>query len=237
MSHHMELLTGIGVLDKAISITRACAKQPRSLADLVDELNLPRATAHRIASALEAHRLLRRDAHNRWVLGPAIGELAIFAQDPLVDVSTVVLRMLRDSTGESAQVFIREGDKRICIAAAERMSGLRDTVPVGARLEMGAGSAAHVLIAWSDENDRTQILTHAAYSARTIAAVRRRGWSASIAEREPGVASVSAPIRNPRGVVVAAISVSGPADRIGRSPGTRLSGPLLRAAKQLESHL
>ncbi len=229
--------TGIGVLDKAVSIIEACAVQPRSLAELVDELKLPRATAHRLASALEAHRILRRDQQSRWVIGPSVAELAVFARDPLVDVSTVVLRKLRDATGESAQVFVREEEVRVCIAAAERASGLRDTVPIGARLAMNAGSAAHVLIAWSDESDAQKIMQDSAFTARTVAGVRRRGWSASIAEREPGVASVSAPVRNRRGEVVAAISVSGPAERIGRAPGTRLSRPLLRAAAELEAHL
>ena len=230
-------VTGIGVLDKAVAIIECCSQHPRSLAELVDELGLPRATAHRIASALETHRILRRDNQSRWVVGPAVLELAAFARDPLVDASSAVLRKLRDLTGESAQLFIREDDVRVCVAASERSSGLRDTVPIGARLSMKAGSAAHVLIAWSDEQDIMHILADSAFTTRTIAGVRRRGWSASIAEREPGVASISAPIRDRRGKVVAAISISGPAERIGRSPGTRLSRPLLNAAAELERKL
>ena len=46
------------------------------------------------------------------------------------------LSALRDATGESAQLYRRQGDQRICVAAAERMSGLRDSVPVGAALTM-----------------------------------------------------------------------------------------------------
>lgn len=233
----MEQGTGIGVLDKAVTIIDCCARNPRSLAELVEELRLPRATAHRIASALEAHRILRRDNQNRWVIGPAVLELAAFARDPLVDAATGILRKLRDLTGESAQLFVREGNERVCVAASERSSGLRDTVPIGARLSMKAGSAAHVLVAWSDDADIMQALADSAFTTRTIAGVRRRGWSASIAEREPGVASISAPVRDRRGVVVAAISISGPAERIGRAPGTRLSRPLLAAAAELESKL
>lgn len=229
--------TGIGVLDKAVAIVECCAHRPRSLAELVDELGLPRATAHRIASALEAHRILRRDDQSRWVLGPSVLELAAFARDPLVDASLPILRKLRDLTGESAQVFIREDDVRVCVAASERASGLRDTVPIGARLSMKAGSAAHVLIAWAEDPDIAHTLADSAFTTRTVAGVRRRGWSASIAEREPGVASISAPVRDRHGQVVAALSLSGPAERIGRSPGTRLSRPLLSAAAELERKL
>ncbi|WP_153505776.1 IclR family transcriptional regulator [Cumulibacter manganitolerans] len=230
-------VTGIGVLDKAVAIIECCSRTPRSLAELVEELGLPRATAHRIASALETHRVLRRDNQSRWVVGPAVLELAAFARDPLVDASLAVLRKLRDLTGESAQLFVREDETRVCVAASERSSGLRDTVPIGARLSMKAGSAAHVLIAWSEEADIMHTLSDSAFTTRTIAGVRRRGWSASIAEREPGVASISAPVRDRRGKVVAAISISGPAERIGRSPGTRLSRPLLNAAAELERKL
>ena len=52
-----------------------------------------------------------------------------------------------------------------------------------------------------------------AIQARTLAEVRRRGWAQSVAERESGVASVSAPVRDAAGTVVAAVSVSGPVER------------------------
>ena len=106
----------------------------------------------------------------------------------------------------------------MCVAAAERASGLRDTVPVGAALPMTAGSAAQVLLAWEEGERMHRGLRGAKFTAATLASVRRRGWAASAAEREPGVASVSAPVRGPGGKVLAAISVSGPIERLTRSP-------------------
>ena len=70
--------------------------------------------------------------------------------DPLPAAAIPVLRRLRDDTGESAQLYVRRGDVRVCVAAAERPSGLRDTVPVGSILPMTAGSAAKVLLAFGD---------------------------------------------------------------------------------------
>jgi len=61
------------------------------------------------------------------------------------------------------------------------------------------------------------LLPRCKFTGRTLAEVRRRGWAASVAEREPGVASVSAPVRDRTGRVIAAISVSGPIERLGRS--------------------
>ena len=119
-----------------------------SLAELVERTKLPRATARRLAQALEVHRLLVRDSQGRWRPGPRLGELANSAPDVLLTAAEPVLTALRDSTGESAQLFLRRADERVCVAAAERAQGLRDTVPVGSVLSMHAGSAAQVLLAW-----------------------------------------------------------------------------------------
>ena len=70
-----------------------------------------------------------------------------------------------------------------------------------------------------------------------LAEVRRRGWAQSAAEREPGVASVSAPVRDGRGAVIAAVSVSGPIDRMGRRPGARWAADLVAAAEALTRRL
>src|SRR5262249_30401453 len=168
------------------------------------------------------------------VLGPRLTELAAAAgEDRLLAVAQPVLAQLRDMTGESAQLYRRQGDARICVAAAERASGLRDTVPVGAVLPMTAGSAAQVLLAWEPPEAVMPLLPRCKFTGRTLAEVRRRGWAQSVAEREPGVASVSAPIRDRTGRVIAAISVSGPVGRRGRPPAARHAMAVVRAGQRL----
>ncbi|OBG69302.1 IclR family transcriptional regulator [Mycobacterium sp. E3339] len=229
--------SGIGVLDKAVGLLHTIAQSPCGLAELCERTGLPRATAYRLAAALEVHRLLARDDEGRWRLGPAVSELAAHVNDPLLAASAGVLPLLRETTGESVQLYRREGTARVCVAALEPAAGLRDTVPVGARLPMTAGSGAKVLLAHSDAATQKAVLPTAKFTERTLAEVRRRGWAQSVAEREPGVASVSVPVRDSRGVVVAAISVSGPVDRIGRRPGARWAADLLSAAEALTRRL
>lgn len=229
--------SGIGVLDKAVGILHAIAESPCGLAELCERTGLPRATAYRLAAALEVHRLAGRDEEGRWRLGPAVTELAAHVNDPLLAASVAVLPQLRETTGESVQLYRREGTSRVCIAALEPPAGLRDTVPVGARLPMTAGSGAKVLLAHSDVATQQAVLPKAMFTDRVLAEVRKRGWAQSVAEREPGVASVSAPVRDGRGVVVAAISVSGPIDRMGRRPGARWAADLLAAAEALTRRL
>ncbi|MHB8341772.1 MAG: IclR family transcriptional regulator domain-containing protein, partial [Mycobacteriales bacterium] len=113
-------------------------------------------------------------------------------------------------------------------------SGLRDSVPVGARLPLTAGSAAQVLLAWEPPSEVADLLVGAAFTEHTLALVRRQGWAASVAEREAGVASVSAPVRDESGQVIAAVSVSGPLERMTRSPGRRFAAAVLQAAAALE---
>jgi DNA-binding IclR family transcriptional regulator len=207
------------------------------LTELCDRTGLPRATAHRLAAGLEVHRLLARDGDGHWRLGPAVSELAAHVDDPLLAASAAVLPRLREITGESVQLYRRDGSWRVCIAALEPPAGLRDTVPVGARLPMSAGSGAKVLLAYSDAATQQAVLPDAKFTDRALAEVRRRGWAQSAAEREPGVASVSAPVRDSRGAVIAAISVSGPIDRMGRRPGARWATDLLSAADALACRL
>jgi DNA-binding IclR family transcriptional regulator len=190
-----------------------------------------------LAAGLEVHRLLARDGDGRWRLGPAVSELAAQVNDPLLAASATVLPRLGEITGESVQLYRREGSWRICIAAVEPPAGLRDTVPVGARLPMTAGSGAKVLLAYGDDATRQAVLPAAKFSDRALVEVRRRGWAQSAGEREPGVASVSAPVHDARGAVIAAISVSGPIDRIGRRPGARWAADLLAAADALTRRL
>ena len=249
--------SGVGVLDKAVSVLGAAESGPVTLAQLVTATGLARPTAHRIAVALEHHRLLARDVQGRFILGPRVAELASAAgEDRLLAVAQPVLIQLRDATGESAQLYRFAGggggsggggvDVRICVAAAERASGLRDTVPVGAALPMTAGSAAQVLLAWEEGERMHRALRGAKFTAATLAGVRRRGWAASAAEREAGVASVSAPVRGSGGAggagggsagghgrVLAAVSVSGPIERLTRSPGRLHAAAVVAAGERI----
>jgi DNA-binding IclR family transcriptional regulator len=229
--------SGIGVLDKAVGVLRTVAESPCGLAELCQRTGLPRATAHRLAAGLETHRLLARDGQGRWRLGPAVSELASHVHDPLLAAGAAVLPRLREITGESVQLYRREGTWRVCVSAVEPPAGLRDTVPVGTRLPMTAGSGAKVLLAYSDLATQQAVLPTASFTDRTLAEVRRRGWAQSAAEREPGVASVSAPVRDGRGNVIAAVSVSGPIDRMGRRPGARWAADLLAASEALTRRL
>lgn len=229
-----DISSGVGVLDKAAVILGALASGPATLAGLVAATGLARPTAHRLATALERHRLVARDLKGRFVLGPRLAELsAVAGEDCLLAAAGPVLTALRDTTGESAQLYRRQGEMRVCVAAAERSAGLRDIVPVGAVLPMKVGSAAQVLLAWEEPERYHHGLQGARFTATALSGVRRRGWAQSIGEREPGMASVSAPVRDAAHRVVAALTLTGPVQRLTRHPGAQLAKVAVDAADRL----
>ena len=233
-----DISSGVGVLDKAAHILDALESGPLTLAGLVAATGLARPTAHRLATALEHHRLVARDINGRFVLGPRVGELAGAAgEDKLLAIANPILIALRDATKESAQLYRRQGDQRICVATAERLSGLRDSVPTGTVLTMQAGSGAQILLAWEDADKLHRALANSKFTAASLAAVRRRGWAQSVGEREAGVASVSAPVRGPNNKVIAAVSISGPVERLGRQPGRIHAAAVVATAARLTEHL
>ncbi|HEY2313475.1 MAG TPA: IclR family transcriptional regulator [Streptosporangiaceae bacterium] len=219
--------TGVGVLDRCVALLDLLADGPRSLRSLADASGLPRPTAHRLLVALESHRLVARDPTGSFRLGPRLTELAAVA-GPELDLASLagpVLDRLHQATGESVQLYVRSGEHRLCIAARDAGTGLRDSVPVGALLPLDVGSGGKVLLAWSPDGGRL-------VPAAELATIRGQGWTASVAEREPGVASVSAPVLRD-GALLAALCVSGPVSRLGQSPGRKLSSLVVAAAAEL----
>jgi DNA-binding IclR family transcriptional regulator len=234
----MDESSGVGVIDKSVAILAVLAEGPASLATLGSKTGLPRPTAHRLAVALERHRIVSRDVEGRFVLGPRLGELAASGgEDHLIAVANPILAKLRDATGESTQLYRRQGDVRVCVAAAELPAGLRNTVPIGTQLPLTAGSAAQILLAWEDADRLYRTVNGAVFTTHALARVRRQGWAMSVAEREPGVASVSAPVRATNGRVIAAVSVSGPIERLSRNPGRRHARAVVTAGEAISRAL
>ena len=213
----MDIVTGVGVLDKVVHVMRCVAERPLNLNGLQAATGLPRATAHRLAVALEQHGLLRRDDDGRFDLGPELAALGRVAAErfPLAGLALPALDALRSATGESVQLFVREGSHRRCVVSLQSPHALRWIVPEGVLFPLDVGSAGRVLS--GEPGDA--------------------GWIESVEEREAGVASVSAPVRDVDGVLVAAVSVSGPIDRLTRAPGARFGDDVVATAARISERL
>jgi DNA-binding IclR family transcriptional regulator len=213
----VDIVTGVGVLDKALLVLRAVTNGPLGLRALQDATGLPRATVHRLAVALETHGILRRDADGRFDLGVGLAALGRVAAErfPLAELAQPALAGLRDTTGESVQLFVRDGEHRRCLVSLPSPHALRWIVPEGVLFPLGLGSAGRAL-------------TGGAGPSR---------WVESVEEREAGVASVSAAVLDGSGRIIAAVSISGPIDRLGRTPGSRFGSAVVDAADALGAAL
>lgn len=211
-------ISGVGVLDKSVALLDvvAAAEGPCSLADLVEGTSCSKATTHRLAAALEAHGMLRRDGAHRYLLGARLTALGRAATDgwAIAELARPALEQLHGVTGESVQLYRRDGDQRVCLVSLESAHELRTIVPQGARHPLGVGSSGRIL-------------------AGEAAGER---WVESLGERAPGVASVSAPILL-HGELVAAVGISGPAARLGAKPGVRHGEAVAAAAAAIETAL
>src|SRR5580658_4135069 len=104
-------VSGVGVLDRSMALLGLLADGPRTLRSLAQASGLPRPT-----------ELALRAGH-----GLELGTVA-----------AGVLARLHDQTLESVQLYLRSGDRRLCVAAQDAGAGLRDSVPVGALLPLDA---------------------------------------------------------------------------------------------------
>jgi DNA-binding IclR family transcriptional regulator len=211
----------VGVLDKAMIVLDAVTVEPLGLAALCEATDLPRATAYRLAVALESHGLVRRLDDGRFTLGLRLIGLgrAATACFPLATIARPILDRLRDDTGESVQLYVVEGDARRCVISLQSPHGLRWIVPEGVLLPMEKGSAGRAL----------------------AGEVTKAGWAESVEERERGVCSVSAPIveySDEHGErIIAAVSVSGPVERLSRTPGRNVGKAVVSCALQLRQEI
>ena len=105
-------------------------------------------------------------------------------------------------------------------------------VPVGRQLPLTSGSAARIFAAFEDID-----IENATFSVEDVERARSNGYSESIEEREAGLASISAPVFDPSGTLVAVISVSGSAERFRPSPSEKYAPLLADAAQKLTARL
>lgn len=226
--------SGIQVLDRSIAIMHAVAAGASTLAQICEATGIPRATTHRLAAALETHRLLTRGTEGAWQVGPALSLLASTAPSQLITAAKPIMARLVSATGESVQLYQLTGHTRTCIAAQEPPAGLQNTVPVGQRLPLTQGSAARVFAAYTPPGDFS---TKHPFTPAALQAVRDTGIAESVGERGVGLASLSAPVFDAHGTLQAVLSVSGPAERLRPSPAAKWGSELSVAATQLSAAL
>lgn len=199
-----------------------------SLAEMARRTGIHKTTVLRLARTLaESQYLVQRKEDGAWRLGPAAGWLGARYQASF-DVNNAIepaLLELTQKTNESTSFFVREGNVRTCLVRVEGPQSIRHHIREGEVLPLEKGSPGRVLLAFSGEQ------------GATYEEIRKKGYYISIGERDPEIASVSAPVFGSNWRLLGVISISGPAGRLPKVKLNQFSKMVVSKATQLSYEL
>jgi IclR family KDG regulon transcriptional repressor len=211
------------------------------LTELASRVGLHKSTVHRLLASLEGKGFVIRDpSSDKYKLGYRVWELSanLMQSDDMSEVLLPEMERLRDILGETISLYVRDGHERIRIQAVQSRQAVRRVAPVGARLPLVVGASSKVLVAYADKAAQLELLeeikwpegmSRAAY-IKQLEHILVVGYATSIEEREPGASAVAAPIFNRSGHLVAALSVSGPANRLTANKMMEQAGIIIQSA-------
>jgi len=197
----------------------------RELAALV---RISPATAERILATLNVCGYVKKSVDGRYAITTKILQVAenLLERMELPRIATPVLRDVRDRCDETVSLFVVEGTQRVCITCEHSRQGIRRVVPIGSSLPLYAGASGKLLLAFLPDNAREKILSRASFQRFTdqtvtdakalrleMDCIREKSYAVSLGERVSGAASVATPVRDAKGTVVAAFTISAPRDR------------------------
>lgn len=220
--------------------------------EIADRLSMSKAAVHRILASLRTRGLIELDDDSRrYTLGLTTMRLGL-AYLGNIDVRRLAAPELIDlssHTGETATLSIRTGDSRVYIDQVTPSREVIMSVRLGVPYPLHAGGSSKAFLAFLTEIERTDYLkrqklrklTEQTISDRgsltaELARIRDSGYAASFGERQPGAASVAAPIFDHHDRPAAVISVCGPAERF-RAEADDCAQALLRATARLSVRL
>jgi len=239
---------GAQTADRALQVLLLVAQseEPLSVAEISRRLGFNVSATYRLVQALASHSLLARERDQRsYGVGGGLVALAatVMQRVDLPEVALPAMERLRELTSETVSVYVRDGRHRICVALLEGLHPMRWVVPVGDRQPLDVGLTGKVILAFLPEPEVVEVLDSAEPGAidrvhveEQIEQARATGYLVGVGDRVPGVGGVSAPIFDRSGVA-AALTVSGPGDRLTAEVGERISGAVLHEAAAVSAAL
>ena len=224
--------TGTQAVDRAstLLVTVLQSDRPVPFADLAAAADLPKSTASRILTSLERHGLVRRGQDASVRPGPVLARYVGSGRaDALLRQAGPHLARLGELTGETVNLAVPGATAVEQVAQVDSRFMLGAVNWVGRDVPFHCSALGKVFLAHGvsrvpkgrldRRTDRT--ITTRDRLEIDLAAVRRLGYAVADSELEPGLVAVAAPISDPDGTVVAAVSVTGPSVRLtaDRIPG------------------
>lgn len=204
-----------------------------SLTEISRQVGLTMPTAHRIVKALQTADFVAQDAlTGRYSLGPAVMSLArVMMQrsgnEELVTAAVPYLEQLRSSSGETVGLHSAISEGRYCVAELVSRHPIKLSTGVGHTYDLYVAATGKAILAFSDEATVERVFTnlanddgsgpfrkpHPAQLRRELELIRERGYAITLGEVIASANSIAAPILDEEGFAIAAINITGPADR------------------------
>ncbi len=197
-------------LVRAAQILDAVEDTSRTISEIARITGISVSATHRLVSDMLELGFLRRTPEGEFYLGRR------FNRSTAGEIARPFLEGCRDRTGETTQLWIRQGNVRVCVTSADSNHELRATLPELARLPLPNGSAGELLSGTPD----------------ALVSLGQHGWVESISVRTPGLSSVSAPVVVD-GKLLGAVCVAVPIVRITDSPGADFGQAAIDCAKAI----
>ena len=222
--------------------------------EIADHLRFSQSKTYRLVRALVHHGLLETlNGSGQYSLGMNALRLGLLAQQKF-NIAVVALPFMKELsrlTKETVLLTSVHGNKAFCLERVESEEPIRYSLfTPGASLPLHAGASSKVLLAFLPEPEWDAILTREGlrrFTPQTITdrrilktqlkEIRTRGYAFSDQEVDREVRAVAAPILNPRGELVAGLTVAGPAYRIYKKKVQSLGRLVIRYAEKIAAQL
>ena len=246
--------SGSQSVERALAVLQCIAEADGDIgvSEIGGRCGLSVSTAHRLVQALRAPGLVSQDQRSeRYRLGP--GAVALGRRAELRLGVSRLEPHLRDRlaacTGESITLGTRLGNEMLVVSHIPSSHPLRVGHPPGMRVPLHASAIGKVLLAFTPDRSAeiaalgpliaytdATITDHAAL-LKEVTTTWQRGWAKNDGERDVGVRSIAAPLRNPDGTAWAGVAVQGPSARLPDDRLDELVDVLLQVAQQMASEI
>ncbi|MEV3986666.1 IclR family transcriptional regulator [Nonomuraea sp. NPDC049758] len=215
-------------VERALDVLEALAEHggEAGLSEIAARTGLPYGTIHRLLQTLLARGYVRQESDRRYALGGGLVRLGGIAESMVGGWAQPYLTRMVELSGETANLAVLEGDFVVYVAQVPSPRRLRMFAEVGRRVlphstavgkALLAGRAAAEAMAVFERTGMPRrtpnTITDAAGMLAELARVKEYGYATDLGEEELGVHCLAVPVRDGERVV-AAMSVSGPAERI-----------------------
>lgn len=212
-------------IQRAVNLIRRAAEHPLTLTEAAEVLGVHKSTALRILRTLEEARFVRKTGAGTYVFGSGLielSELALSSMD-VRQFAAPYLRELQRQTGHTVHLAQLTGNEIIYIDKVDSPAFDAVKLPsrIGRAVSIYASAVGKVILAFLPKEERDRLLANVVFERFTettfadrdsleaeLERIAERGWATDNGEHDTYVMCVAAPIRDSRGQVVAAVSIT-----------------------------